>query len=228
MSVRGARSGSSSSNLPGARIEAGLNENGEFRSRFGDIDQGPDVVSIPGNHYRSNPALKKMVEIYATITDTGITVKSNNVGGAGNATIGLFNQDVMINEDDNGSGAGSITYEFSDGFEGRVISQMIRGCRNGFGLECFGVQAGMRNFTTEADFNGFSVLNPKFKHADGENGSQDIKLNLKAGRTAKDTDKTVKVASVYTNISGLTQLVYTQAKDTIVDWLFYFTPEYDS
>lgn len=70
-----------------------------------------------------------------------IKVKITNTAGTGvgNKKVYLFNNNTLQPLVTDGGKAGSLSYDFSDGFSGKFLEQLFRSCNQGAGLKIYGM-----------------------------------------------------------------------------------------
>lgn len=134
----------------------------------------PSIIEAISSLAASNKSINtidrgSMQDIKAEPSQTIITINSNNDSGSGTKTIYLLNNDVMQGlVTDNGSGAGSITYQFNDGFNGNIISNIFTAYGN-IGLMAKQVQFKMQNNTTTLqDGSALTASQPAMNGVNGD------------------------------------------------------------
>ena len=165
----------------------------------------------------------KAANVYPLPDSISISINSPAGGGAVPTRIYLLNQSYLLNEINNGSGT-DITYIFSDGFTGRVLSSLIDQARAGVGAICFGVAIRLiETATGNADATGLENCAPFFQYNDCQNNFFSKPLNVEGSYSRKDKDLSIVVIPCKSNINSVCQFSFIIPPGDDATVTFYFT-----
>lgn len=186
----------------------------------------PVNILIPqGNHAFNQPQAQMSANLYPIPTAITIVVASALGAGALATQVFLFNQDLLNNVTNNGSGAGSITYTYSDGFNGNVVNHILANARAGVGAICYGVAVRMNVTASKAgDPAGLAVANPEWNLFNALGGVQNLNLNTNAFQQRSDYDTSIEVMPCIQNVTRFTQFAFTIPAGDTATVTFYMTP----
>lgn len=170
-------------------------------------------VMIPG----SNVNLPTPAEFFSANTNVipssfsvGVTSASGTSAAATrvyilNETAAGLNNQVT----NNGSGASSITYSYTDGFGGRVISRALGQSRMGIGEVCKGVAIRVNNASTGAGLpTSLANTNPYFAVFNFFNTPIALNVNVNAMQKRTDQDTSIEVVRITQNLTAFTQFTF--------------------
>lgn len=165
-------------------------------------------VNVPG---ASTPVatVNQYMAVNVFPLPAAITVTVASAAGAGAAAtlVTVFNNDLFALIDDNGSGAGSITYTFMDGTAtGVVNSASMAFARAGVGAIIYGYTLRMIVTATRAgDPVGLAAANAQFRTFNGFGNNIPLNTNTTEDQTRGDFDTSIDVTPVLINFTRMTQ-----------------------
>lgn len=154
-----------------------------------------------------------------------ITVQVASATGVGAVTtkVYLFNQSRLNNVTNNGSGAGTITYTYQDGFGGTIVDDVLTFARGGVGAVCRGVALRMITTATDAgNAAALSTANPSFITYNMLGGSTSMNFNITANQTRGDFDTSIEVIPCTQNIGRFVQYSFAIPAGVTATATFYF------
>jgi len=190
------------------------------------------IITPQADHSFTDPAATMSSNIYPLPDSITVQIASTSTNAF--TTVYLLNQDILNNVTA-GSGGGSITYTYQDGFTtalgqtiaGLVTSQILTNARNGIGAICYGVAMRMNVTSSGAgDAAGLSAANPFFITYNAFNRSIPLSFNITANQTRRDQDTSIEVMPCVYNIGRTAQFGFSMPKNDTATVTFYFTPNY--
>lgn len=190
-------------------------------------------ILIRGANYK--PAnISELVAMNGEPLSRSITIQvtSRNAGsGTPVATVvRLFNErENGLNNlvETNGSGAGSITYNYPDGNAGRTISELIKCARQGMGIICVGAALRIRtNGSPNAD--ALAIANARFVTRSMFSGSElSIPFDMSTLQFRPDNDTSIEYVKCVWNLHSTTQFEFlmpppSESGTSIASATFYF------
>lgn len=158
-----------------------------------------------------------------------VTVKITSAVGAGAAAtrVYIFNQDILKNVTNNGSGAASIAYTYLDNFAGNNISQLMALSRAGIGAIIYGFTLRM-NVTAggAGDATGLGVCNPYFATNNAYGNELPLNANMTANQTRGDFDTSIEGNDIRQNMGRFVQFSFIIPVGDSVIFTGYLTPDY--
>ena len=185
----------------------------------------PVNILVPqGTHTFSTPATQMSANNYPLPPSITIVVASATAAGALATRVAVFNQDLLSNVTNNGSGAGSITYTYSDGFSGNVVNNLLSNARAGVGAICYGVALRMNVTSSKAgDPSGLAVANSQFITYNALGGQTTLNFNLTSYQQRSDYDTSIEVIPCIQNITRFVQYSFVIPAGDTATITFYFT-----
>lgn len=195
--------------------------------QMGQVPSHPAGVIPAGAQYDfADPAMKISANQNAVPRSTTITVTSVAAAGAAPTVVYLLNQNSLNNIVNNGSGAGSITYTYQDGFGGNNLSQILAFARYGVGMTCFGGYIRMMTNTTppQGDPSGLDATNPAFLFFNTYGRSTPSDINIADDQTRADQDTSIEVFTCMQNITTSVQFSFLMPVGDTATVTLYFNP----
>jgi hypothetical protein len=167
-----------------------------------------NIVLPQMNHVLPDPSQVASANVYS-LPDT-VTIQVASAAGAGAVATRVYvtQQDVLNNITDNGSGGGSLTYTYQDGFGGRVVSRLLGNARAGMGAICYGFYIRFDVTGGAGDAAGLAAANPYFASYNSFGNFTPLNASFATNNTRKDFDTSLTVIQCVQNMSFLTQLSF--------------------
>ncbi len=146
------------------------------------LSQGPLSYNNPAPSYDGTVNLSGGViyDIFTIPSSFTFTAASNNGGGGGTVSIYIFNNTNMTSlVTDNGSGAGSITNTFGDGYTGGIYQQIQRSANKGKGPKIRGIITQAITTSSGAQIaTPYATMQMQVLYANGEGGATPVPINM--------------------------------------------------
>ncbi len=145
--------------------------------------------------------------------------------GAADTRVYLFNQDLLNNIDNNGSGAGSIRYTYLDNFDGKLQSELLGLARGGKGALFRAVALNIVTTATNvADPVSLMNSNPKFQAYNFFGDYIPLNFGITEGQGRKDFYQGIEVIECMINMLRNTQYSFIVTPGTTATITFYTKP----
>lgn len=149
------------------------------------------------------------VNVLPKIRDFNVSITSTLGVGAGDTQVFIFNTSSNLFNNlvtDNGSGAGSISYTWSDGYNGNIISSVMARARHSVGAIIYGYSITATNPATGAYLpTAIGILDPVWYIATFGANKTPMEQISATGWTRKDTAPGIQVIRGTINLSEWTQ-----------------------
>lgn len=197
------------------------------------LNQAPPTrksgISIPQmTHSFDDPQMHQSANTFPLPTSFSVGVASAVGAGALPTEVFLLNNDRLNNITNNGSGAGSVTYTFQDGFQGNVVSDLLAFSRAGVGAIIYGVAIRLDVLATPGtgDPFGLGLTNPAFLTFGAFGRSVPLDYNVNENQTRMDFDNSIEVVSVVINFTRFSQFAFTIPIGDTATVTMYTTPNW--
>lgn len=174
----------------------------------------PNNIMIPqkGHEFDSLQEVAG-VNIYPLPPNVTVQVAATALGGSAAIRVFILNQfgTPFNNITNNGGGAGTVTYAYSDGFSGSVTDKVLGNARQGMGAICYGVAMRMVVTATKAgDPTSLNASNPRFDIYNPYGSTIPTNFNVTSDQTRGDFDNSVEVMPCLQNIPAFCQFSFIQ------------------
>lgn len=179
----------------------------------GPTQPAPGVVNVSGG---------KIYDIYTVPPVLNFTTASNNGGGAGTVTQYIFNTSVLNPAvTTNGSGAGSITNTYGDGFSGRVYDSLLSNANGGSGVFIKGFTIQSTTTSTGAQISTpFNTLQMNIQNANGQGGSTPVPVDVTAAIRNNQFQVGILTVVFPFTLNGLNQISLSLPANTTFSFTF--------